>query len=96
MDIGDRMKAYENTFRYHLPIRMPVIIRIDGKAFHTLTRNCEKPFDHHLSSCLDAAAMYLVEEIRGRAVTSGGVDDNIPIFSEDRAYIEKFLEIEDK
>ena len=35
--LGDRMKNnYENITRYYLTRRMPVIIRIDGKAFHTL------------------------------------------------------------
>ena len=36
--LGDRMKGYENAFRHYLPRRMPVIIRIDGKAFHTYTK----------------------------------------------------------
>jgi tRNA(His) 5'-end guanylyltransferase len=32
---------------------------------------------------------------RGRVVTKEGVDRNIPIFTEDRNYIEKFMEIEE-
>ena len=44
--LGDRMKNnYENISRYYLTRRMPVIIRIDGKAFHTFTRGFKKPFD---------------------------------------------------
>ena len=38
LDIGNRMKAYENCFAYTLPRRIPVIIRVDGRAFHTITR----------------------------------------------------------
>lgn len=48
MSIGDRMKFnYEFPFIYRLPDRMPVIIRIDGRAFHTLVRKIKlnKPFD---------------------------------------------------
>ena len=33
--LGDRMKRYEYVSRNYLTRRVPVIIRIDGKAFHT-------------------------------------------------------------
>lgn len=38
LDIGNRMKAYERCSEYILPKRIPVILRIDGRAFHTITR----------------------------------------------------------
>jgi tRNA(His) 5'-end guanylyltransferase len=38
LDIGDRMKRYESVFHYTLPRRIPVILRLDGRAFHTITR----------------------------------------------------------
>lgn len=39
LSLGGRMKkCYEKIFKYKLPKRMPVIIRLDGKAFHTLTK----------------------------------------------------------
>ena len=44
-DLGDLMKKYEYITRTHLVPRMPVIIRLDGKAFHTFTRGFKKPFD---------------------------------------------------
>lgn len=43
--LGDRMKGYENIARNYLTRRIPTIIRVDGKAFHTFTRGMEKPFD---------------------------------------------------
>jgi len=36
--IGDRMKGYESVPKIKLQRRTPVIIRLDGKAFHTWTR----------------------------------------------------------
>lgn len=36
--LGDRMKKYEYVSRTYLTPRTPVIIRLDGKAFHTFTR----------------------------------------------------------
>ena len=48
MKLGDRMKKYENAYKIRFTDRLPVIVRLDGKAFHTLTRHCEKPFDEKL------------------------------------------------
>lgn len=62
---GDRMKGYENTFRMKLPKRMPVIIRIDGKAFHTYTKGMEKPFDKDLTYAMWETCKYLAQNIMG-------------------------------
>lgn len=43
--LGDRMKGYEAVSKNYLIRRTPVVLRIDGKAFHTFTRGFGKPFD---------------------------------------------------
>src|SRR3954468_24438904 len=63
--LGDRMKIFENAFRHSLPIRMPVIIRVDGCHFHTYTKDCIKPFDDKLIHAMNAVAKYLCENIQG-------------------------------
>lgn len=64
--LGDRMKNnYENISRYYLTRRMPVIIRIDGKAFHTFTRGFKKPFDDILVSTMQDTMKYICENIQG-------------------------------
>ncbi len=64
--IGNRMKEnYEHRTRIKLTRRTPVIIRLDGKAFHTLTRNCNKPFDKHFQKCMIYTAFQLCDEIQG-------------------------------
>lgn len=64
--LGDRMKGnYENAFRVYLPKRMPVILRLDGKAFHTLTRKFSKPYDAIFMSMMDRTALYLCDQIQG-------------------------------
>lgn len=63
--LGDRMKAYENVNRLYLPRRMPVIIRIDGKAFHSFTRGFKKPFDTILISSMQETAKRLCKAIEG-------------------------------
>jgi tRNA(His) guanylyltransferase len=64
--LGARMKQqYENRSRYSLPRRTYTIIRIDGKAFHTYTKHCDKPWDSILASALDIAARRLCIEAHG-------------------------------
>lgn len=65
MSIMDRMKLYEKAARTKLPPRMPVIIRVDGKAFHTYTKRCHKPFDPKLMEAMDMCAMELCYQIHG-------------------------------
>lgn len=64
--LGDRMKNnYENISRYYLTRRMPVIVRLDGRAFHTFTRCFKKPFDDILVKTMQETMKYLCENIQG-------------------------------
>jgi tRNA(His) 5'-end guanylyltransferase len=63
--LGDRMKAYEDAYRVYLPRRVPILLRVDGKAFHTLTKHCERPWYDRLCAAMDAVALALCEEIQG-------------------------------
>lgn len=63
--LEDRMKGYENVTRHYLTRRMPVIIRIDGKKFHSFTRGFKKPFDDILVSVMQNTMLELCEKIEG-------------------------------
>ena len=65
MKLGDRMKEYEYVTRTYLPRRMPVIIRIDGKAFHSFTKGFKRPYDETLSNAMNVTMKKLVENIQG-------------------------------
>lgn len=83
--LGDRMKdQYENRTRAHLPRRTYTLIRVDGKAFHTFTRNCKRPYDENLMSLMDATAFQLCQEIQG-AVCAFVQSDEISILLTDFA-----------
>lgn len=56
-EIGDEMKRLEAGLETRLPADGYVIIRVDGRAFHTLTRGMEKPFDPLFVKAMDAAAV---------------------------------------
>lgn len=65
-DLGTRMKTfYEQVPKTRLSRRIPVAIRIDGKAFHTFTRGFKKPFDEILMKSMKETMKYLCENIQG-------------------------------
>ena len=65
-DLGKRMKEYyEGIPKTKLMRRTPVMIRIDGKAFHTFTKGFQKPFDKILMKTMQETTLYLCENIQG-------------------------------
>lgn len=65
-DLGNRMKSnYENRFRFQLLRRTPVIVRLDGKAFHTFTKNMKRPFDLVLLETMQGTMLELCKNIQG-------------------------------
>lgn len=64
--LGDRIKTnYEDRSRVELPRRTYVICRVDGKAFHTYTKDCDRPFDAGLASDMNQTALSLCQNIGG-------------------------------
>ena len=63
--LGDRQKQYEEVQKHYLVPKMPFIIRIDGKAFHTYTRGFVKPFDNVMGAAMKRTMQSLCEDIPG-------------------------------
>jgi len=61
--LGDRMKLYESAEagRRLMPL-VPVLARIDGRAFHSFTRGMERPFDPAFSAAMRDTTIALVRE----------------------------------
>ena len=65
-ELSIRMKTfYEQIPKIKLIRRMPVIMRLDGKAFHTFTKGFKKPFDEILIKTMQETTKYLCENIQG-------------------------------
>lgn len=65
MNLGNRMKRHEITTQNLLNRFIPVIIRLDGRAFHTFTRGLNKPFDQNLIETMWETGRFLCEEVHG-------------------------------
>lgn len=61
--LGDRLKDIEmqEAGRKMMP-GLPVIARLDGRAFHTYTRGMQRPYDAGFQAAMAATACALVEE----------------------------------
>lgn len=61
--MGDRHKAFEVLWTStKLMPGLPVIARLDGRAFHTFTRGLAKPYDERLSRAMIETTKFLVDE----------------------------------
>jgi tRNA(His) guanylyltransferase len=66
--LGDRMKAYENASRYTMPRRSYTIVRVDGRHFHSLLRNAERPFDWAVLDLMKGVTQELCMDLSGARV----------------------------
>jgi len=66
--LGDRMKMYEAATEGFLTPRTPIILRIDGKAFHTYTKGLKRPWDLVLNDVMDMTAIELCNHVQGAQI----------------------------
>lgn len=66
MDLGDRMKLYEGQHMHTFTPLLPIVARLDGKAFHTFTRKLSRPFDEAFVDLMRDTTRWLVEETCAR------------------------------
>jgi tRNA(His) 5'-end guanylyltransferase len=80
--LGDRMKGYENISRHYLMRRTPVVIRLDGKAFHSYTKNLDKPYSEALHTIRQEVLERLCKSLQG-AVIGYAQSDELSIILKD-------------
>lgn len=56
---------YENRSKTYLTRRTPVMIRIDGKAFHSFTKHFKRPYDEVFHVAMNETLQYLCKNIQG-------------------------------
>ena len=66
--LSARMKRYESAFSYTFSPRQPLIIRADGKSFHSLLADLKKelktPFSFKVGIAMDTAAVSMLMTIQ--------------------------------
>lgn len=75
--LGTRMKEYETVSKNYLLRRTPVIIRVDGKAFHTFTKKINHfndlsvavgPFSEKLHNVMTQTMLAMVSQIQNAKI----------------------------
>ena len=65
LPLGELMKKHEHGKRRIVEDDSYVLLRLDGKAFHTLTRNLKRPYDEELMEAMDETARALAAQVQG-------------------------------
>lgn len=60
-ELGDRQKYFEKLNSNNLSVGLPIMARLDGRAFHTFTKSFQKPFDMSLIVALQATMTSFLE-----------------------------------
>lgn len=63
--LGFRMKQWEHEYRRTVPSPSYLLLRLDGRAFHSFTQGLNRPCDMDLMDAVDATMMALCEGIEG-------------------------------
>ena len=62
--LGDRCKEFEHSEAGRRAMRgLPLLARLDGRAFHTFTRDLKRPYEHGMSVAMIETTRYLVREM---------------------------------
>lgn len=61
-NLGNRIKEYEMLEDHKLMADLPVIARLDGRAFHTFTKGLARPYDTNFMKLMQETTKFLVEK----------------------------------
>jgi tRNA(His) 5'-end guanylyltransferase len=65
--LGTYCKELENRFtKERADKTKPLLVRLDGRAFHTYTKGLKRPYDRRLSECMIETTKSLIEEFHPR------------------------------
>lgn len=60
--LGDKHKKFEQIAESQLIDDVPLIARLDGRAFHTVTKKLNKPFDENFIKVMSTTAIELLKQ----------------------------------
>ena len=84
MSLSDKFKSREAELRSVLPENKFYAIRLDGKAFHTFTKQYERPFDNRFMDSMDAAAQFVIDQVVTGALLAYVQSDEITVVFTDK------------
>lgn len=80
---GAKFKDREKLMRSKLPVASFTGIRLDGKAFHTFTKQFFEPYDLDFMAAMDSTATFILENLLTEALFAYVQSDEITIIFSD-------------
>lgn len=74
--------TYENQYQQHLQTKVPVFIKIKGKAFGTFTKGFQKPYDQIFAAAMHRTMKALCESVQGCVFGYAAADEIILIVTD--------------
>jgi tRNA(His) 5'-end guanylyltransferase len=70
MDLEDRMIGYQEVSNFKLMNKTPVILRLDGRSFHSVTKTLKagKPFDEQFQGYMTETLKALMSKVQGAII----------------------------
>lgn len=87
MTLGEDMKAEEKLLRSYVEPKKYLIVRLDGKAFHSYTKGLDRPYDSKFMDDMDGVAQHLcssVSNIKMAFIQSDEISLLVTDWSEDK------------
>jgi tRNA(His) guanylyltransferase len=82
--LGQRMKSYEKELKTFITPKSYVVLRLDGRAFHTWTKGLERPYDIRLIKVMGQVMNEICKEM-STACLGFQQSDEISLLFSDRA-----------
>lgn len=60
--LGDKHKKFESLNQQYFMPMMPIMVRLDGRAFHTFTKGLVRPYDIRLTKCMHNATLEVLDQ----------------------------------
>lgn len=79
----NKFKDYELTQDFKVPVDMYAVIRLDGRAFHTFTKdetlNLTRPYDERFMNAMNAGAKMVIDTVLPNALLTYVASDEVSI-----------------
>src|ERR1700710_1393213 len=86
MDYISRYDVYENASDFQLLPKVPVIIKVGGRGFKTLTKSLNRPFDEKLINVFKNTLLNTIQNIDGAVFGFQYSDSFLFVLRNDRSY----------
>lgn len=79
----DKFKSLKKDFRQVLPHNSLVGVRLDGKSFHTFTKQFSKPYSKTFMNAMNETTKFLLDTVLNNALFAYVQSDEITVFFND-------------